>query len=213
MLEVGCRASAWLVYFAKEFGYRVTGIDYSELGCQLARENLRLNQVSGRVECRDLFSVSPSEMGSFDVIFSYGVIEHFERSGEVLQTLSALLSPDGSMVVIVPNLGGIYGPLQRWWNEPVYRMHRILSPAQLAQSLASCGLRTVTAKYFGTLFLSVVNWSLPQGSGAIRKMIVKIVGRADRWATTVLRRFHIESESRFFSPYVLAIGFRPEARK
>ena len=43
MLEIGCGASAWLVYFAKEFGYRVEGIDYSELGCELARENLRLN--------------------------------------------------------------------------------------------------------------------------------------------------------------------------
>lgn len=208
LLEVGCGASAWLIYFAKEFGYLVGGVDYSELGCELAKENLRLNEVEGNVQCRDLLSIGASEMGSFDIIFSYGVVEHFEQPGEALRVLSALLSPGGWMVVIVPNLGGVYGFLQRWWNEPVYHMHKVLSPTQLAESLVSCGLRTVTAEFYGTFFLSVVNWSLPISAGVLRRMVPRILGRLDRCASRVLRGLAIEVESRLFSPYVIATGTR-----
>jgi 2-polyprenyl-3-methyl-5-hydroxy-6-metoxy-1,4-benzoquinol methylase len=212
LLEVGCGASAWLVYFAKEFGYRVEGIDYSELGCELARENLRLNQVPANVECRDLFSIKPDEMGNFDLIFTYGVVEHCERPCEVLRTLSSLLAPCGWMVIIVPNMGGIYGPLQRWWNEPVYRIHKVLSPAQLSEDMLGCGLSIVASEYFGTFFLSVVNWSLPQQGSALRRTIKRIVALADRYITTALRNLRVQGESRFFSPYILAIGAKPEAR-
>jgi len=208
-LEIGCGASAWLVYFADEFGYSVSGIDYSELGCELARENLRLNRVKGTCECRDLLSVRPNEMGVFDLIFSYGVVEHFERPDEVLRILTALLAPGGWIVTIVPNMGGLCGTLQRWWNEPVYRMHNVLSPAQLERGLSTCGLGSVMTRYFGTFFLSVVNWSLPQTSGALRRLVPRIIGRFDRYITAALRKLKIEGESRLFSPYVLAVGVKP----
>ncbi len=209
LLEVGCGASAWLVYFAKELGYRVEGIDYSELGCELARENLRLNQVEGDVVCRDLFSLDPGAIGTFDVIFSYGVVEHFEQPGDVLRIISACLSPGGWMVVIVPNMGGIYGPLQRWWNERVYRMHRVLTPQDLAQILEQCGLAVTHVDYFGTFFLHVVNWAHPVPCSLVRRIARRGAGQLDRLVTAGLRKLSIEMESRFFSPYVLAIGVKP----
>jgi 2-polyprenyl-3-methyl-5-hydroxy-6-metoxy-1,4-benzoquinol methylase len=211
LLEVGCGASAWLVYFAKELGYSVEGIDYSEPGCELARENLRLNQVEGNVECRDLLSLGPDAMGTFDVIFSYGVVEHFEQSGEVLRILSACLSPGGWMVVIVPNMGGIYGPLQRWWNEPVYRMHKVLAPRDLAQDLGQCGLAVTRADYFGTFFLHVVNWAHPTPCNLFRRVARRSAAYLDRLVTAGLRKLSVERESRCFSPYVLAIGVKPGA--
>jgi hypothetical protein len=78
--------------------------------------------------------------------------------------------------------------------------------------MASCGLTAVAAKYFGTFFLSVVNWSLPQPSGALRRMIPPIVSRIDRQVTTALRTLGIQGESRLFSPYVMAIGTKPDAQ-
>src|SRR5260370_33184680 len=116
----------------------------------MARENLRLNGVSGTVYCRDVLSLSLNGIGTYDLIFSYGVIEHFADTGAVLRILSSLLAPGGLMVVIVPNMGGIYGPLQRWWSEPVYRMHSVLSPSRLDRGLASCGLESVMTRFFGT---------------------------------------------------------------
>jgi len=37
LLEIGGGGSAWLPYFAKEFGFEAYGIDYSELGLPTGR--------------------------------------------------------------------------------------------------------------------------------------------------------------------------------
>ena len=52
-LEIGCGASAWLIYFSKQFGFKVSGVDYSKLGCDLAKENLRLNNITGKMRLID----------------------------------------------------------------------------------------------------------------------------------------------------------------
>lgn len=208
-LEIGCGASAWLVYFAKTLGYSVEGVDYSDAGCELARENLRLNHVEGSIQCRDLFSLDRAAMGAFDVIFSYGVVEHFEEPSEVLSILSGLLAPGGWMVVIVPNLLGIYGPLQRWWNESIYRIHKILTPEDLARQLVDSGLTKVQGEYFGTFFLSVLNLTRPDPCGAFQKIIPRFVHRLDRYVTATLRQLSIETESKLFSPYVIATATKP----
>jgi 2-polyprenyl-3-methyl-5-hydroxy-6-metoxy-1,4-benzoquinol methylase len=210
-LEVGCGASAWLVYFAKEFGYRVEGLDYSELGCKLARENLRLNHVDGKISCRDISSLDAREMGTFDLIFSYGVVEHFEDPAKILSILTQLLAPGGRMIVVVPNLKGIYGSLQRWWSEPVYRIHKIITAAELKSDLIACGCHSVTAEYFGTFFLHVVNWSAPASGGTFRRVLPQIAGRFDRYVSGALRKLHIEIESQSFSPYLVAVGAKPNA--
>ena len=36
MIEVGCGGSIWLPYFAREQGFEVTGLDYTEQGCAAA---------------------------------------------------------------------------------------------------------------------------------------------------------------------------------
>src|SRR5687768_8887760 len=41
LLEVGCGGSIWLPYFAREHGFEVTGLDYSEQGCAAAEHVLK----------------------------------------------------------------------------------------------------------------------------------------------------------------------------
>ncbi len=54
--EVGCGSSGWLPYFAQQYGLKVSGIDYSAVGCKLAEENLRLLNIGyGEIICKDLF--------------------------------------------------------------------------------------------------------------------------------------------------------------
>src|SRR6267143_783637 len=56
LLEIGCAKSAWLPYFAKEFGFSVSGLDYSPIGCEMARKVLQANEIVAEVVCADLFS-------------------------------------------------------------------------------------------------------------------------------------------------------------
>src|SRR4051794_40483195 len=56
VLEVGCGRSRWLPYLAKEFGFNVSGIDYSPVGCDQAEAILAAAHVNGRIVHADLFS-------------------------------------------------------------------------------------------------------------------------------------------------------------
>src|SRR5207249_1623316 len=67
LLEIGCARSAWQPYFAREFGSAVCGLDYSELGCRLAREVLAREGVNGEIVCADFLSPPQTMIGAFDV--------------------------------------------------------------------------------------------------------------------------------------------------
>ena len=63
----------------------------------------------------------------FDVVASYGFIEHFDEPVDVVRKHMELLKPGGLLVLTVPNLNPTtwYGRLVRRFNPAVYQMHNI----------------------------------------------------------------------------------------
>jgi len=206
-LEAGCAASAWLVYFAKEFRCSVTGVDYSEIGCKLAEDNLRLNGVEGKVICEDVFKLEPAKIGKFDIIFSYGIIEHFSDPTKVLQIMKNLLEPDGMLIAIVPNIRGIYGTISKYWHKDVYEKHKVIGENDMRAYLVDAGFNSVQSSWFGTFYLGVIGWSnQPSLPNWFLRFFVPGVHILDRMVSFILRVFKIELESRFFSPYLVGVG-------
>jgi 2-polyprenyl-3-methyl-5-hydroxy-6-metoxy-1,4-benzoquinol methylase len=157
-LEFGCGASAWLIYFAKEFHFDVTGVDYSKIGCKLAKENLRLNKVKGKIICEDFFNLNPSQIGKFNIIFSAGVIEHFDDPSKVLKIINNLLEPNGIVIVSVPNIKGIYGTISKILYRNIYEKHKLISKEDMNSYLKKAGFEHTKSTYFGTFDLDVVCW-------------------------------------------------------
>ena len=58
-IEIGCAPGGWMAYFARQFGYRVTGVDYVRSACDKTTENLRLLSVTGKVVNADVFEIPP----------------------------------------------------------------------------------------------------------------------------------------------------------
>jgi 2-polyprenyl-3-methyl-5-hydroxy-6-metoxy-1,4-benzoquinol methylase len=207
-LEVGCGASAWLVYFAKEFHCDVSGVDYSKLGCKLAEENLRLNKVKGNITCEDVFNLNPSKIGKFDIIFSAGVVEHFDDPSKMLKIMNDLLEPNGIVIVSVPNIKGIYGIISKHLHRAVYEKHMVISKEDMASYLKKAGFKHMESTYFGTFNLGVIGWgnqpSLPMWF--VKFLLIPVVFIFNKMIGFILRSFKIEIESKFFSPYVLGVG-------
>lgn len=90
MLEVGCGGSRWLPFFANH-GFRVTGIDYSALGCEQARAILDREHISGDIYERDAFGANSDLVGGFDVVVSFGVVEHFRDTTEPVRAFARYL--------------------------------------------------------------------------------------------------------------------------
>lgn len=111
MLEYGCGAAGVSLYFASR-GYETHVCDLSAKALQVAALNQEQNFASTRLassSVADIFQL-PYASASFDVVMSYGLLEHF--SAEALRDLLAesirVLRPGGLFIAdIVP------GP-ERW---------------------------------------------------------------------------------------------------
>ena len=75
--EIGGAPGQYLAYFHKQFGFDITCLDYSEPGCAKTLENFEKLGIKGEVIQRDLFD-KLDDLPGFDIVFSMGVVEHFE---------------------------------------------------------------------------------------------------------------------------------------
>ncbi|MCC7232388.1 MAG: class I SAM-dependent methyltransferase [Bacteroidia bacterium] len=154
-LEIGCGNSIFLSYFAKVHGYKVSGIDYSEQGCEQTRRILKRDNIEGRIYHDDVFHCDPSLTGTFDVVCSLGVVEHFKDTSATLRSFSRFLKPDGLLITSIPNLAGATGFLQKKMNKPVYDIHVVMNKPEFEKRIVDAGLELVFSKYFLGLSFAV----------------------------------------------------------
>jgi 2-polyprenyl-3-methyl-5-hydroxy-6-metoxy-1,4-benzoquinol methylase len=215
LLEVGCAQSIWLPYFHRNFGFEVTGVDYSDVGCESAREVLAACGVDGEVVCADLFNPPDRLHGRFDVIVSFGLVEHFEDTASCIAALAKFLKPGGVVITTIPNLTGVLGLLQKHLNRPVYDVHVPLDRDALLSAHMKCGLEIVRCEYFLFTNSGVVNTMSVEGPGA-RGFATKTLRRAlfavsvATWAIDG-RRGRL-MPNRITSPYVVCVAKKPAAK-
>lgn len=137
LFEIGCAPGRWLIWFNQALGYHVAGCDISPHGVQLTQENLRLNNVSGEIYQADVFADTLPEQ-AFDIVFSVGVIEHFEQPEAIINRHLRLLKPGGYLVLEVPNMAG-------WLNLWLMRL------AGMHDFLAVHNLTVMNQAYFQTI--------------------------------------------------------------
>ncbi len=216
LFEVGCGSSGWLPYFAKQYGLTVSGVDYSEVGCKIAEKNLQLLKIEyGEIICQDIFD--PSWMGGrgYDVIFSYGVIEHFEKPEDIIKIFKSLTNSGGTIVTLVPNLNGLNGWLTRYFMKDVYKMHRVITREQLRSYHKSNDLVDYKTGYAGTFSLTVIPWTtanrgvLKKGF-FLRSFFLKVIFGVNLILTSVFKILP-DVPSKSFSPYIITVAKRTDS--
>lgn len=106
VLEVGGAPGQWLVYLHRTFGYRIGVLDNSPVGAAKSRENFALLGIPADVLEQDLFAPPPKPQ-AFDIVYSLGLIEHFDDPAPVIEAHLRFLRPGGLLVVGCPNLRGV----------------------------------------------------------------------------------------------------------
>jgi 2-polyprenyl-3-methyl-5-hydroxy-6-metoxy-1,4-benzoquinol methylase len=107
LLDLGCNWGRWSIAAARK-GYTVSGIDPSPQAILAARRvaeqlALDIDYRSGSGE------VIPFAENSFDVVFSYSVLQHLakERVRKVIAEIDRVLKPGGVALIQMPNWMGI----------------------------------------------------------------------------------------------------------
>jgi SAM-dependent methyltransferase len=132
VLEIGFAPGKQLAYLAAKHSARVAGLDYSQTGVGHARELFSSLELEGDLRCEDAFKTS-FERSRFDLVYSVGVIEHFEDPREFVRLHVELVRPGGTALILIPDYGGIYGKLQRHFDAENLSIHnlRIMNTAAL----------------------------------------------------------------------------------
>lgn len=208
-LEIGAGSSGWLPYFAQKYGYKVSGLDYSEIGCKIAEKNLKLLDIKyDEIICEDIFKWKSDQ--KFDVIFTYGVVEHFEHPEDIIKICYDHLNQDGIIITLVPNILGLIGILSRIFVLDIYKMHKVISCETLSQIHLNAGFKEIKTNYVGTFSLAVIPWARSKWflfkKGSIqRKMTMGIIWVFNNVISNFFKIIRLEIPTRFFSPYVISI--------
>lgn len=204
-LEVGCHPGRYLWYFRKYFDYRVAGIEYAPRACERTRQTLAHRDIPADVIQADLFTYRIDDADRYDVVASFGVVEHFVDIVPPLQAHVNLLKPGGYLVITTPNHHGVNGPLLRWLQPDVYTVHNHMDYWQLREAVRSIpGLDLVAGGYLGRFNLAPSNFC-PTMQQRLTAGQYRWIERAHRWA---LRFNDCLPNSPWLSPYLGLIARR-----
>lgn len=140
LMEVGAGSSEWLPYLHHRFGFRVAGLDYSSVGCTRARENLSRTETAGEIHEGDMFSPPEHLRAAFDVVVSFGLVEHFADTAGAVRACASYARPGGLVVTVIPNMSGLYGHLYRVFDRKVFDIHVPLTLKDLSVAHQKAGL-------------------------------------------------------------------------
>ena len=112
VLDIGCGDGTTLMFLRRAFDIDGVGIDISESVISSFKEKVndaKLNFFLG--DHRDLRGIASDQ---FDIVLSFGVIEHFPEYCLALAESRRVLKPGGKLVLIQPHLFS-FGVLQKYF--------------------------------------------------------------------------------------------------
>jgi SAM-dependent methyltransferase len=102
VLEIGCGIATDGLEFARH-GARYVGVDLTPHSIELARERFALSKVPGRFEVVNAEDELPFRSGSFDHVYSFGVIHHSPDPERIVREIYRVIRKGGTFTVMLYN--------------------------------------------------------------------------------------------------------------
>jgi hypothetical protein len=142
----------------------------------------------------------------FDVVISFGVLEHFDRTTDCLIAFSRYLKPGGLMITNIPNLCGLNGSIQKIVNRPIFDIHVALDAESLAAAHERMGLRVSSCDYFLLVNFGILN--IENFSG----LFYAVASRLRSWITKGIwiceGAIPLMKPNRWTSPYINCVAVK-----
>lgn len=121
-LEIGCVPGTFLSYICKKFGYFPEGIDFDEKTIETTSQTLKENGLNDFKIYKEDFNKWQTEE-RYDLVCSFGFIEHFDNAAEVVKKHIDLTKEGGKIIIEVPNFAGFNGFLHKLVDKPSLAKH------------------------------------------------------------------------------------------
>jgi 2-polyprenyl-3-methyl-5-hydroxy-6-metoxy-1,4-benzoquinol methylase len=182
-LEVGCGSGRLSALLARD-GHQLTCMDYTLEALHAAQRNFASAQLSGRFVQGDAFAL-PFAAGSFDAVFSTGLLEHFEDSLPVVAEMTRVLRPGGIFFSdIVPRKFSLLRAFEFMRPQRAV-FERAFTRDEILEMLEHAGLKsagTFPAGVFPPFWLPIIVRSATyrRAHGRVVRSLLPVLRRLDR---------------------------------
>ncbi|MBL7740060.1 MAG: class I SAM-dependent methyltransferase [Chitinophagaceae bacterium] len=191
--EAGCYPGRYLAYLGKK-GWQVSGMDLTPRMESDFKEWLLKNDITfGKIEKGDVLEYMKAGNDKYDLVCSFGFIEHFENFTEIIALHDRILTPNGKLIITTPHFrGAVQRFLHSWLDKENLNRHYIpsMNPSLWKKQLESMGYTVIWSGYFGNFDF----WADRQKRNLFNKISLKIIYKL----TSLLRWL---PDSRLYSPY------------
>lgn len=204
ILEIGAGGSQWLIFLAQHHPTsKFTGLDYTMAGCQELDKRASDANVDIDVICADLFNPPTELFGQYDLIISYGVVEHFDSLSHVMGALSQYSKPTGTIWTIIPNMSGIAGSITKYLNKSVYEIHNPHNLEGFVEGHRDAQLEVVSANYLCTSEFGVLSSCINEKSPWLHRSIYLWLSRLSKLIALFEEKGAKLPTSKLLSPYIV----------
>ncbi len=199
-LEVGAIPGRFLAYLALHHGYRVTGIDFAD-NHRVFHDTMAAYGIDGYEFIHgDFFSYDFQK--KFDVVASFGFVEHFEDIEDVIARHCDLVAAGGYLVISVPNFRYLRYAYHFVFDRPSLAFHNLHAMDQklLERIIEGHGFEKKVSTYYGKMMF----WR-DHHTGPVMEKIDGVARRLSLWLGKIL------PVSKVISPFLILV-YRRGAR-
>lgn len=199
VLEVGCADSNFLCYLAKNFGYKAYGVDYADAIFRTADLFKFNNLPEPTLYKEDIFSWKPN--AKFDVVCSFGFIEHFENIDPIIAEHSKLITPGGKLIITLPHFAHAQYVLHWLIDKENLKKHntKIMNLRSIKNAFGKSGLKIEFLSYYKTFGFWTERKNLVGWEKAINWLILKS-------GKVITKIFGYDRPNFLFSPHIVCVA-------
>lgn len=201
IFEAGCYPGRYLAWFGKK-GWTVSGMDLTPRMESDFKEWLKNNSISfSKIERGDVLKYMEDSIDRYDLVCSFGFIEHFENFEKVIALHTKILKPGGQLIITTPHFRGrIQKFLHSWLDSENLARHYVpsMNPELWKSTLEAQGLIVSWHGYFGNFDF----WADRQKRSVFKRISLKGIQ-----ILTKLLRWLPNSQS--YSPYCGIVAKKP----
>ena len=152
--------------------------------------------------------INPEIQGKFDVVLSFGVVEHFSDLSQTLLEVKKYLKDGGTMFTLIPNMSGSIGHLTRIFNKNIYAGHNPHDLNSLLDGHQKAGMEILSGSYLGSTGYGVLSSCFNERRGKSYHFYV-FLSRLSKAIWYFESKFRNLPTSKFFSPYIYVVSCKP----
>ena len=193
LFEVGCYPGRYMAYMGKK-EWIISGMDLAPQTSEQLKPWLQsLGVKTNKLQQGDVLEYLKTSNDKYDVVCSFGFIEHFENFQDIIELHTKVVKTDGRIIITTPHFKGwVQKFLHTWLDKENLNRHYLpsMEPKLWQKKLESLGYKIEWCGYFGNFSF----WADKEKRSLLKKLGLKIV-------ETVTPIFKWLPNSKAYSPY------------